>query len=252
MYEKAAKYDDLEAIYAQCSGPGGLKLTEFIAEKMQLAAGKRLLDVGMNRGYQSCFLAREYGVQVVGIDPLSDRTDNRPHVEHLADNARLWGVEDRVLGVALGVPETKFADCSFDYVYSSTALEMIRGWKGEEMYRECLTEIYRVLRPGGVFGLAEPMHLDVVIPEDLRPLVDSGPDPLTKYLVSLQDTLDAVLSAGFMIEDAAYAPYARTWWLEYAAFDPHAQQDPQDEPLTIEIDGGRWLSLGYVIAVRSA
>ena len=40
------KYPDLETIYAQCSGPGGLKLAEFMAEKMQLQYNKRLLDVG--------------------------------------------------------------------------------------------------------------------------------------------------------------------------------------------------------------
>jgi hypothetical protein len=35
-YPKADKYPHLETIYAQCSGPGGLKLAEFMAEKMGL------------------------------------------------------------------------------------------------------------------------------------------------------------------------------------------------------------------------
>jgi hypothetical protein len=37
-YPKATKYSDLETIYAQCGGPGGPKLAEFMAEKMQLQA----------------------------------------------------------------------------------------------------------------------------------------------------------------------------------------------------------------------
>lgn len=32
-YTKATKYTDYDTIYAQCSGPGGLKLAEFIAKK---------------------------------------------------------------------------------------------------------------------------------------------------------------------------------------------------------------------------
>jgi hypothetical protein len=72
-YAKTNKYPDLETIYAQCSEPVGLKLAEFLAEKLDIQAGKKLLDVGLNRGYQSCFLAKEYGCFIVGIDPWADR-----------------------------------------------------------------------------------------------------------------------------------------------------------------------------------
>ena len=68
-YKKSSKYTDYDTIYAQCSGPGGLQLAEFMAEKMGIAPGKKLLDVGCNRGWQTCFLAKEYGVFAVGIDP---------------------------------------------------------------------------------------------------------------------------------------------------------------------------------------
>lgn len=32
-YQKSLKYTDSKKIYAQCSGPGGLRLAEFMAEK---------------------------------------------------------------------------------------------------------------------------------------------------------------------------------------------------------------------------
>ena len=80
-YPRANKYPDLETIYSQCGGPGGLKLAEFMAEKMQLQPGKRLLDVGTSRGYQSCFLVKEYGVFVVGIDPWADLDGERKAIE---------------------------------------------------------------------------------------------------------------------------------------------------------------------------
>lgn len=248
MYEKSGQYLELETIYAQCSGPGGLKLAEFMAEKMQLQSGKRLLDVGMNRGYQTCFLAKEYGVFVVGIDPWNDRQDNRPHVEHLMDNARSWGVDDLVLGVQVGVPDTRFASNSFNYVYSTTALEMIRGFQGETAYRACLAEIHRLLCPDGIFGLGEPMHFDVEIPPDLAPLISQGEGSWADCFATIAETIDAVKSVGFKVLDADYIPEARSWWQEYAAYDPSCRQDPEGEPYTIEVDGGRWLSFGYVIA----
>ena len=249
---KASKYPDLETVYAQCSGPGGLKLAEFLAQKLDIQAGKKLLDVGFNRGYQSCFLAKEYGPFVVGIDPWNDRQDGRPHVDHLMDNARVWEVEDLVVGVQSGVPDTRFAGASFDYVYTSTALEMLRGMQGEFAYREALAEIYRVLEPNGLLALGEPMHLEVDIPVDLAPLVTQGETSWVDFFATIEETKEAVQSAGFEIIEAAYAPDARPWWEEYARYDPGCRRDPQGEPRTIAIDDGRWLSFGYVIAIKPA
>src|SRR4029453_15128727 len=97
-----------------------------------------------------------------------------PHVDHLMRNARAWGVQDRVLGIGIGVPDTKFASNSFDFVYSTTTLEMIRGMFGTDAYRQSIAEVLRGLRPGGIFGLGEPMHRAVTIPADLAPIYTQG------------------------------------------------------------------------------
>ena len=72
-----------------------------------------------------------------------------------------------MLGVQLGLPDIKFADMSFDAAYSSTALEMIRGFSGDDEYVASLKETLRVLKPGAIFGVAEPMHQDGDPPPDL-------------------------------------------------------------------------------------
>ena len=247
-YEKSTRYDDLDTIYAQVSGPGGLNLAEFMAEKMGLREGAQLLDVGCNRGYQTCFLAKEYGVLAVGMDPWDDRMDGRPMVDHLLANAEAWGVRDAILGMKLGMPESPFADDSFDFVYSTTALEMVRMSLGIEGYRKCLEEIRRVLKPGGVFGLGEPMHLDVDLPEDLAPLVSSGEYPWTECFRSLPETLEVFRSVDLKILEAEYAPDARRWWMDYARHDPFCKQKPDEDPKTLEVDDGRWTSFGYIIS----
>ncbi|MBN1343806.1 MAG: class I SAM-dependent methyltransferase [Phycisphaerae bacterium] len=253
-YEKSAKYADLETIYANCSGPGGLKLAELIAYKLGLRPGARLLDVGTNHGYQTCFLAREYGVFVVGIDPYVDPDDEEGlySVEHLARNARSWGVEDRILPIRIGVPDTGLATDWFDAVYSTTALEMIRGFDGEDRYRECLAEIHRVLRPGGLLGYGDPMHLEVDIPPDLLSLVTRGEPSWADCFATLDQTLDAFRSVGFEIVEADYAPDARLWWEEYARYDADGRPGDDPDSEAIRVDAGRWLSFGYVIARKAS
>jgi cyclopropane fatty-acyl-phospholipid synthase-like methyltransferase len=254
-YPKSSRYTDLTTIYAECSGPGGLRLTEFMAEKMGLRPGARLLDIGIERGYQTCFLAKEYGLQVIGLDPDHDRCDGIPHVEHLYRNANAWGVENQVMGLKLGVPETHFATNTFDFVHSTTTLEMVRGIFGADTYRQCLAEIYRILRPGGIFGLGEPMHLDVPIPADLAPIYTKGggvgPEGWSECFATITETENSCREVGFDILEAANAPEAWPWWNEFSRNDPHCKANPQGEAKVIQQDGGRWLSYGYVIAGKS-
>jgi len=250
LYKKSTKYQDFYKIYEQCSGPGGLKLAEFLAEKMGLKSSRLLLDIGANRGYQSCFLAKEYGVFVVAIDPTNDRLDNRPVIECIRENSNKWGVSDKVLALKLGVPDTCFASETFDYVYSTTTLEMIRNQSGDNAYFNALKEIYRILKPGGIFGLGEPMHLEVGLPNDLIPYVSQAEDPWKVCFSSLSKTKKIVLKAGFDIIDADYAPDAKLWWDEYAKYDPFCINNPEGDPLTLKMDQGRWVSFGYVIAKK--
>ncbi|MBL8061782.1 MAG: class I SAM-dependent methyltransferase [Anaerolineales bacterium] len=252
-YPRSDKYShDLPTIYAECSGPGGLQLTEFMAEKMGLRPNARVLDVGIESGYQTCFLAKEYGVYVIGLDPDDDRSDGIPHIEHLMRNARNWDVEDRVIGLKLGVPETYFASNTFDFVHSTTTLEMMRGFFGETMYCQCLSEIYRILRPGGVFGLGEPMHLNVPIPADLAPIYTkgdgAGPEGWAKCFATVDETVEACRAVGFDVIEADNAPDAWHWWDEFSRNDPYCKADPEGEAKVIQQDGGRWLTYGYVIA----
>src|SRR5215470_32424 len=105
-YKKSSKYTNYKKIYEQCSGPGGLKLAEYMAEKMNLKQGKRLLDIGFNRGYQTCFLAKEYDLNIIAIDPWDDRETGVPHIELLMENARDFNVSEKILGIKTGLPQS--------------------------------------------------------------------------------------------------------------------------------------------------
>ena len=251
QYCKSNKYTNYDEIYSQCSGPGGLQLAEFIAEKMNILPGKKLLDVGANRGYQTCFLAKEYKVFAIGIDPWDDRIQGNPMIEHLQENAKKWNVEDSVLGIKIGVPDTNLASNSFDYIYSTTALEMVRVSQGVEGYIKAIKEIYRLLKPGGFFGLGEPMHLNVPIPEDLEQHVSKGEYPWKECFRSLKETTELVKSVGFTIVESDYAPDARKWWMDFAMHDPFSKKDPEGDMKTLEVDNGRWVNFGYIICKKT-
>ena len=244
-YPIADKYTDLETIYRECSGPGGLQLAEYMAEKMKIEQGKKLIDIGFNRGYQTCFLAKEYGLDIVAIDPLNDLDTGLPHIDYLMKNAADFGLLDKILGVKSGVPDTLMPTGYFDYAYSTTTLEMVRGYQGMDMYLASLREIHCILKKGGVFGLGEPMHFDAPVPADLAEYVKSN--QWEECFATIDETKRAVIDAGFTVIEAGYCEEADRWWKEFATYEPGC--DPNDIAV-IENNDKRWLSFGYVIAVK--
>ena len=65
---------------------------------------------------------------------------------------------------------------------------MIRCQYGEKGYFDALQEIYRILKPGGVFGLGEPMQLEKELPKDLIPYVSQSDDPWKDCFSSISKT----------------------------------------------------------------
>ena len=169
-------------------------------------------------------------------------------VERLMQNASDMGVESNIIGIKIGVPHTGFASCSFDQVISTTTLEMIRGMNGKVEYKECIAEIYRITKPGGIFGLGEPMHKDVEIPSEIYPYVTKGDmlAPWAECFATLQETIEVVQSVGFKTIEADEAPDAQLWWEEYCKYDPGAEEDYE----VIKKDKGRWITYGYLIAQK--
>jgi len=115
---------------------------EFAYNLMGEMAGKEILEIGCGLGVNAIILAQE-GAKVTGLDLSSRRLEA---VSEIITENEINGI-NLVCGSGEALP---FPDESFDIVYTNAV--MIHMDK-----QKAIREIRRVLRPGGVAILVEPM-----------------------------------------------------------------------------------------------
>ncbi|HEC35143.1 MAG TPA: class I SAM-dependent methyltransferase [Anaerolineae bacterium] len=130
--------------------PGSACLETMIAHELARLShfrswfeGRRILDAGCGAGYATAFVCENGAYMAVGVD-LSEESICYAKT-HYSRDSLVYGVMDCMrMGFV--------AEC-FDFVYS---LDVIEHLADTEAY---LSEIARVLRPGGVFLLSTPNRL---------------------------------------------------------------------------------------------
>ena len=123
--------------------PGGLKLTERVAEIAGIDSNHLVLDIACGKGTTALFLAREYNCRVIGID-LSDKMIS-------FCRRRTWE-EEVTTGVSflLGDGENlPFRDSSFDTVISECSLSLLPDKE------TAARDIGRVLKSGGKLVISD-------------------------------------------------------------------------------------------------
>ena len=175
----------------------------FIARRLGLSGGERILDVGCGWGSVACFLASEYGCQVTGITPAPRQAD------YVRARAQQAGIGDRVRTVV-----THFQDfterAEFDGVcFVGSIVHIPRK-------REVLAQAARLLRNGGRLYLSETCFRNERIAS--RFISSQGVDFLREQifgwgeLVPLSAYVGACEDAGLSLcaVDDLSADYART------------------------------------------
>lgn len=164
--------------------PGGTEELALFLDGVDLK-GKEVLDVGCGIGGCAVALAGDYGAShVLGIDieqPLLDRA---------AARAEQHGLSDRLSFKLVEPGPFPLEDASFDVVFSKDAMIHI------EDKHALFKEVFRVLRPGGLFVASDWMRRDEEKPgpEAQRWLDVVG---LTFGQHSLPFYVDALEKAGF-------------------------------------------------------
>jgi SAM-dependent methyltransferase len=164
------------AVPAGCRGSGSEGGLRWLADRLEIEPGTRLLDDGSGVGGPAGWLAAERGLRPVCAEPMEPAVRAGRH---------LFGLPS-VVAVSQQLP---FADGSFDAAWCLGVLCTTSDKAG------ALAELRRVLRPGGRLGL-----LVFVADRPLPPPLPEGNDFPTEL-----ELRDLLADAGFRLEATADA-----------------------------------------------
>ena len=125
-----------------------MSLTTVDFQRFQLTPGDRVLDLGCGEGRHAITAYLNEAVDVVGLDlSLEDLGTADARFSEFEDPGDTTRSLNLLCGSGLCLP---FANASFDKVICSEVLEHIPD------YAAVLSEIRRVLKPGGLFAVSVP------------------------------------------------------------------------------------------------
>ncbi len=160
--------------------PGGLEHLAEIVKGLDLQ-DKLVLDIGCALGGFDVALAKTYGARVIGLDieaSLVAMGKQRVIDNDLADRVDLRLVEPGPLA---------FPDATFDMVFGK------ESWINIEDKRDFFTEVFRVLKPGGILAAGDWLRSERPYNDDMRYFFELegltyNMDTLENYGAILKDT----------------------------------------------------------------
>ena len=219
------EYDDtairfLEALWGEgFLSPGGPEEVDRVVEGLSLK-GKTILDIGCGAGGITLHLVARHGAaHATGFDV------ERPVIETARRAAARHGLENRVSFVQAPPGPLPFADASFDVVFSKDALLHVPD-------KDALfAEIFRVLKPGGVFAASNWMIAH-----------DGEPSPQMKAYVAAEGLSFAMASPGRYAEAMRRAGFLditirdrNPWYREVARGELARLKGPLYDPVAAAV-----------------
>lgn len=135
--------DKLERVLSKVGDLSFRRRILTLLDYLDVKPSNKVLDAGCGEGFYLVLLDELYGCQVVGLD-------NDPKI---LERAKKWVKEKSNIKFAVGdVTNLPFENESFDKIILSEVLEHVPDDK------KALSEVYRVLKKGGVLGITVPNH----------------------------------------------------------------------------------------------
>ena len=178
----------------------------YLALKMGIQEGGRVLDVGCGVGGPAREIAKFTGANIVGLN------NNDYQIERAIRYAEKEGLSGQLSYTKGDFMQMDFPDDSFDAVYAIEATVHAPSLEG------IYSEIFRVLKPGGVFGVYEWLmtdRYDNANPRhrEIRLGIEQGDGISNMEPISV--ALSAMKAAGFTLElneDLADRPDEYPWY----------------------------------------
>ena len=216
----------------------------YLAHHMGLKEGMVALDVGCGVGGPAREIAKFTGANIVGLN------NNDYQIERATAYAEKEGLASQLRYVKCDFMQMTFADNTFDAVYAIEATVHAPSLEG------IYAEIFRVLKPGGVFGVYEWLmteNYDNSNPHhrEIRLGIEQGDGISNMEKISV--ALDAIKAAGFELElheDLADRGDELPWYWPLAG-DLKYMQSIWDFPTVVRMTHwGRWLVHRFVGALE--
>jgi len=178
----------------------------YLALKMNIQENARVLDVGCGVGGPAREIVKFSGCNVVGLN------NNDYQIERATRYAEKEGLSHKLSFVKGDFMQMSFPDNSFDAVYAIEATVHAPSLEG------IYSEIFRVLKPGGVFGVYEWLMTDAYDNDNMRHReirlgIEEG-DGISN-MEKIDVALAAMKAAGFELElneDLADRPDEFPWY----------------------------------------
>ncbi|PMD58829.1 uncharacterized protein K444DRAFT_562761 [Hyaloscypha bicolor E] len=182
----------------------------YLATKMNLKSQMKVLDVGCGVGGPAREIANFVDIHVTGLN-INDYQIQRATL--VAERA---GMSDRLKFIKGDFMELPFPDNNFDAVYAIEATCHAPSLEG------VYSEIFRVLKPGGIFGVYEWLMTDKYDANnphhrEIRLGIEQG-DGIAN-MVKVQEGHRAIKAAGFELqhaEDMSLRPDLIPWYYPIA------------------------------------
>lgn len=163
----------------------------YLAHHIGIKEGMKVLDVGCGVGGPAREIAKFTGAHITGLN------NNDYQIERATRYAQKEGLADKLTFVKGDFMQMGFAPESFDAVYAIEATVHAQSLEG------VYTEIFNVLKPGGVFGVYEWLMTDAydvnnVRHREIRLGIEQGNG--ISNMVRISEGLRAIQAAGFVLE----------------------------------------------------
>ncbi|KAF1982301.1 hypothetical protein K402DRAFT_397740 [Aulographum hederae CBS 113979] len=178
----------------------------YLAHVMGIKEDMRVLDVGCGVGGPAREIVKFTGANIVGLN------NNDYQIERATHYAKKEGLADKLSFTKGDFMQMSFPENSFDAVYAIEATVHAPSLEG------IYSQIFRVLKPGGVFGVYEWLMTDAYDNDnphhrEIRLGIEQG-DGIAN-MEKIEVALQAMRAAGFeleMYEDLADRPDALPWY----------------------------------------
>ncbi|KAI4597613.1 Delta(24)-sterol C-methyltransferase [Pestalotiopsis sp. 9143b] len=163
----------------------------YLAHSIGIQSGMKVLDVGCGVGGPAREMVKFTGCHVTGLNI------NEYQVQRATNYAAKEGLSHKLKFIQGDFMNIPFSDNTFDAVYAIEATVHAPSLQG------VYSEIFRVLKPGGTFGVYEWLMTDQYNNDDLqhrRIRLDIEQGDGIAQMVKISDGLEAIKAAGFVLD----------------------------------------------------